>query len=402
MKLKLGVIFGGNTVEHEISIITAIQAMENLDQEKYDIVPIYISKDKIWYTGKLLMDIGLYKNFDDLKGYAKKCVLYNKNGKYVLQSTGLFKRTLTELDLVFPIVHGNNAEDGTLAGYLETIGIPYVGSRVLGSALGQDKVVQKQVLSEEKLPIVKYVWFYDNEYFLNRDEIIDNIEKIGYPVVVKPATLGSSIGIRVAKDKKELDGAINEAIKYDNKIIVEQVIKNLIEVNCAVLGNYEYQETSYIAEMKLKNEILTFNDKYIGNGSGGKKGNTIKNSSSMDNSDFKIPASLDEKMTNEIYDLAKKTFRVLNLSGVVRVDFLIDSRENKVYINEPNIIPGSLAFYMFDKKTKNYTKLLDELITLAIKDYKKRSKKITSFDNNVLSTYNANGAKGSKKFKTQE
>ena len=402
MKLKLGVIFGGNTVEHEISMITAIQAMENLDQEKYDIVPIYISKDKIWYTGKLLMDIGLYKNFDDLKGYAKKCVLYNKNGKYVLQSTGLFKRTLTELDLVFPIVHGNNAEDGTLAGYLETIGIPYVGSRVLGSALGQDKVVQKQVLSEEKLPIVKYVWFYDNEYFLNRDEIIDNIEKIGYPVVVKPATLGSSIGIRVAKDKKELDGAINEAIKYDNKIIVEQVIKNLIEVNCAVLGNYEYQETSYIAEMKLKNEILTFNDKYIGNGSGGKKGNTIKNSSSMDNSDFKIPASLDEKMTNEIYDLAKKTFRVLNLSGVVRVDFLIDSRENKVYINEPNIIPGSLAFYMFDKKTKNYTKLLDELITLAIKDYKKRSKKITSFDNNVLSTYNANGAKGSKKFKTQE
>ena len=402
MKLKLGVIFGGNTVEHEISIITAIQAMENLDQEKYDIVPIYISKDKIWYTGKLLMDIGLYKNFDDLKGYAKKCVLYNKNGKYVLQSTGLFKRTLTELDLVFPIVHGNNAEDGTLAGYLETIGIPYVGSRVLGSALGQDKVVQKQVLSEEKLPIVKYVWFYDNEYFLNRDEIIDNIEKIGYPVVVKPATLGSSIGIRVAKDKQELDGAINEAIKYDNKIIVEQVIKNLIEVNCAVLGNYEYQETSYIAEMKLKNEILTFNDKYIGNGSGGKKGNTIKNSSSMDNSDFKIPASLDEKMTNEIYDLAKKTFRVLNLSGVVRVDFLIDSRENKVYINEPNIIPGSLAFYMFDKKTKNYTKLLDELITLAIKDYKNRSKKITSFDNNVLSTYNANGAKGSKKFKTQE
>lgn len=402
MKLKLGVIFGGNTVEHEISIITAIQAMENLDQEKYDIVPIYISKDKIWYTGKLLMDIGLYKNFDDLKGYAKKCVLYNKNGKYVLQSTGLFKRTLTELDLVFPIVHGNNAEDGTLAGYLETIGIPYVGSRVLGSALGQDKVVQKQVLSEEKLPIVKYVWFYDNEYFLNKDEIIDNIEKIGYPVVVKPATLGSSIGIRVAKDKQELDGAINEAIKYDNKIIVEQAIKNLIEVNCAVLGNYEYQETSYIAEMKLKNEILTFNDKYIGNGSGGKKGNTIKNSSSMDNSDFKIPASLDEKMTNEIYDLAKKTFRVLNLSGVARVDFLIDSKENKVYINEPNIIPGSLAFYMFDKKTKNYTKLLDELITLAIKDYKKRSKKITSFDNNVLSTYNANGAKGSKKFKTQK
>ncbi len=402
MKLKLGVIFGGNTVEHEISIITAVQAMENLNQEKYDIVPIYISKDKIWYTGKLLMDISLYKNFEDLKGYAKKCVLYNKNGKYILQSTGLFKRTITELDLVFPIVHGNNVEDGTLAGYLETVGIPYVGSRVLGSALGQDKVVQKQVLSEEQLPIVDYVWFYDNEYYINKDEIISNIEKFGYPVVVKPATLGSSIGIKIAKNRQELDDAINEAIKYDNKIIVEQAVKNLIEVNCAVLGNYEYQETSFIAEMKLKNEILTFNDKYIGNGSGGKKVSSVKNSSSMDNGDFKIPSSLDEKMTNEVYNLSKRTFRALNLSGVARIDFLIDSKENKVYINEPNIIPGSLAFYMFDKKTKSYTKLLDELINLAIKDYKKRSKKITSFDNNVLSTYNANGLKGSKKFKTQE
>ena len=151
-----------------------------------------------------------------------------------------------------------------------------------------------------------------------------------------------------------------------------------------------------------QNEILTFNDKYIGNGSAEKKVSSVKNSSSMDNGDFKIPASLNEKLTNEVYDLAKKTFRVLNLSGVARIDFLIDGKENKVYINEPNIIPGSLAFYMFDKKTKNYTKLLDELITLAIKDYKNRSKKITSFDNNVLSTYNANGLKGSKKYKTQE
>lgn len=398
MKLKLGVIFGGDTVEHEISIITAVQAMENLDQEKYDIIPIYISKDRIWYTGKLLMDINLYKNFDDLKGYAKKCVLYNKNGTFILQSTGLFKRTITELDLVFPIVHGNNAEDGTLAGFLETIGIPYVGSRVMGSALGQDKVIQKQVLRDEKLPVVDYVWFYDNEYFLNKDDIIKKIENLKYPVIVKPATLGSSIGIKIAKNQSELIEAINDAIKYDSKIIVEATVKNLIEVNCAVLGNYEYQETSFIAEMKLKNEILTFDDKYIGSGKGGKKGKSIKNSNSMDNGDFKIPASLDGNLTNEVYDLAKKTFRVLNLSGVARIDFLIDSKTKKVYINEPNTIPGSLAFYLFDKSVKNYTKLLDELITLSIKDYKKRTKKITSFDNNILSTYNSSkGLKGNKK-----
>lgn len=398
MKLKLGVIFGGATVEHEISIITAVQAMENFDKDKYEIIPIYISKDRNWYTGKLLMDISLYKNFDDLKGYAKKCVLYNKNGKFVLQSIGFFKSIITELDLAFPIVHGNNAEDGTLAGFLDTIGIPYVGSKILGSALGQDKVVQKQVLRDSKLPVVDYLWFYDSEYFVNKESIINNVKKIGYPVIVKPATLGSSIGIKLAKNEVELDEAICDAIKYDNKIIIEETVKNLIEVNCAVLGNYEYQETSLIAEMKLKNDILTFNDKYIGSGKGGKKGGSLKNTSSMDNGDFKIPASLDLEVLNEIEDLAKKTFRTLNLSGVARIDFLIDSKTNKVYINEPNTIPGSLSFYMFDKNKKNYTKLLDELINLAIKDYKNRTKKVTTFDNNILTTYNSNkGLKGGKK-----
>lgn len=397
MKLKLGVIFGGATVEHEISIITAVQAMENLDQEKYDIIPIYIDKERNWYTGKLLKDISLYKNFNDLKGYAKKCTLYNKNGRFILQSLGLFKRVITEIDLILPIVHGNNVEDGTLAGFLEMLGVPYVGSRIIGSALGQDKVVQKQVLRNENLPVVDYVWFYDNEYFTKKDEIITEIEQLKYPVIVKPATLGSSIGIKIAKNQVDLVEAINDAIRYDNKIIVEKMVNNLLEVNCAVLGNYEYQETSLIAQMKLKNDILTFDDKYIGNGKGGKKGSAIKNSSTMDNADFKIPANLDEKLTNEIYDLAKRTFRILNLSGVARIDFLIDNKTKKVYINEPNTIPGSLAFYLFDKSIKNYTKLLDELIILAIKDYKKRAKKVTSFDNNILSTFNSKKAlKGSK------
>ena len=255
MKLKLGVIFGGATVEHEISIITAVQAMENMDKEKYDIIPIYISKDRNWYTGKLLMDINLYKNFDDLKGYAKKCTLYHKQGKFILQSIGFLKKNITELDLVFPIVHGNNAEDGTLAGFLDTIGIPYVGSKVLGSALGQDKVVQKQVMRDSKLPIVDYIWFYDNENYIDKDNILKKIEKLSYPVIVKPATLGSSIGIKIANNQTELDEAIYEALRYDNKIIIEKMVSNLIEVNCAVLGNYEYQETSLIAQMKLKNHI---------------------------------------------------------------------------------------------------------------------------------------------------
>ncbi len=394
MKLKLGVIFGGATVEHEISIITAVQAMENMDQEKYEIIPIYISKEKNWYTGKLLMDINLYKNFNDLKGYAKRCTLYNKNGKFILQSLGLFKNVIEELDLVFPIVHGNNAEDGTLVGFLETIGIPYVGSKVLGSALGQDKVVQKQVLQTCNIPIVDYTWFYDNEYFANKDEILKKIEKLKYPVIVKPATLGSSIGIAIAKDEQEVIEAINDAIKYDSKILVEKCVSNLREVNCAVLGDYEFQETSRIAEMKLKNEFLTFDDKYVGSG---KKGTKMKSSSSMDTADFQIPANLDKELEKKVYDLSIATFKALNLSGVARIDFLIDSKTNEIFVNEPNTIPGSLAFYLFDKDKKPYKKLLDELINSAIKNYRKKDKKITSFDNNILSTYNKNKSlKGSK------
>lgn len=396
MKLRLGVIFGGATVEHEISIITAVQAMENLDNEKYEIIPIYISKEKNWYTGNLLKDISLYKNFNDLKGYAKRCTLYNKDGKFILQSLGLFKKVITELDLVFPIVHGNNAEDGTLAGFLETVGIPYVGSSVLGSALGQDKVIQKQVFQSSNLPIVDYIWFYDNEYFNKKDEILKKVYSMKYPVIVKPATLGSSIGIRIVKNDMELESAIDDAVKYDTKIIIEKCVDNLREVNCAVIGNSEYQETSRIAEMKLKNEILTFNDKYIGNGK--VKGSSAKNSTSMDNSDFKIPANLDKKLEEKIYDLSKKTFNALNLSGVARIDFLINDKTGSVYINEPNTIPGSLAFYLFDKNIKPYSKLLDELINLAIKDFRRKNRKITSFDNNILSTYNKNrGVKGTKK-----
>ena len=203
MKIKLGVIFGGVSVEHEISIISAVQAMNAVDKEKYDIVPIYIAKDRTWYTGKMLMDIDIYKDFEDLKKFATKVTMYKKDNSFYLQSMGLFKRIVEEVDVVFPIVHGANVEDGTIAGYLETIGVPYVGSRVLGAALGQDKVVMKQVFAACDLPIVPYTWFFDNEYLNDADKITKEIKKLGYPVIVKPATLGSSVGITVVKEEEE-------------------------------------------------------------------------------------------------------------------------------------------------------------------------------------------------------
>ena len=391
MKIKVGVIFGGATVEHEVSIISAVQAMNHLNKEKYDIYPIYISKDRTWYTGKMLSDIDIYRDFETLKRYAKKVVLYNHNGAFRLQALNLFRTVIADLDIVLPVVHGNNMEDGTIQGYLEMVGVPYVGSNVLGSSLGQDKVVMKQVFESLNLPIVDYIWFFDNEYFQNKEDILKSIKKLGYPVIVKPASLGSSIGITFVKNDEEIESAIETAIKYDTKIVIETAVENLIEVNCSVLGNYESQQTSILEEVMSTAEFLTYQDKYL---SGGKGKIGSKGSKGMAGASRIIPARLDEKITLEVKEIAKKVFKALNLSGVCRIDFLIDGKTNKIYINEPNTIPGSLSFYLWEKTNKNYEQLLDEIITLAIKQYKLHHQKSFSFDTNILSNFG--GSKGVK------
>lgn len=392
MKIKVGVLFGGVSVEHEISIISAVQAMNSMDLEKYDIVPIYISKDRTFYTGKMLMDIDIYKDFEDLKRYAKKVTIIKKGDKFYLQSMGLFKRLVEEIDIAFPIVHGTNVEDGTIQGYLNTIGIPCVGSSVLGAALGQDKVVMKQIFESEGLPVSPYIWFYDTEYLNITDEIVKKVKKLGYPVIVKPASLGSSVGISVVKSEEDLDEAVMDAITYDTKIVVEKMVENLVEVNCSVLGTYEYQQTSALEEVMSTEEFLTYKDKYIGGSKGSK-------SKGMASTNRIIPARINDKLKEDVENLSKKVFKVLNLSGLCRIDFLIDKKEEKVYINEPNTIPGSLAFYLWEPIGKKYKELLDDMITIAIKEYKNKSKKVYSFDTNVLSNFG--GTKGLKGMKTK-
>lgn len=393
MKIKVGVIFGGETVEHEVSVITAVQAMEHINRDKYDVVPIYISKDRIWYTSPMLTDIEVYKDFNELKRYAKQVVLVKTKDGFVLQSTkGLFRRTITDIDIAFPIVHGNNVEDGTLQGYLDSVGIPYVGSRVLGSALGQDKVIMKQIFKDCKLPIVDYTWFFDSEYADDCEKIFENVKKLGYPVIVKPATLGSSVGITYVKEEKELANAIEEAMKYDVKVIVEKAVQNLVEVNCSVLGNYSHQEASVIEEVTSDEEFLTYADKYIG----GSKGKLKGPSKGMASASRIIPARISKELEESIKDTSKQVFKALNLAGVCRIDYLIDKKTKKFYINEPNTIPGSLSFYLWEKTNKKYEDLLDEMITTSIKDYKNRAKKTYSFDSNILSNMGVKGLKGLK------
>jgi D-alanine-D-alanine ligase len=334
-----------------------------------------------------------YKDLENNLKFATKVVLYKKGKSFMLKKAdGLFNKDLCEVDVALPVVHGSGIEDGTLAGYLDAIGIPYVGSKVLGSALGQDKVLIKQVLKSENIPVVDYIYFYDNEFLEDEDKILNSINKLVYPVVVKPATLGSSIGINFVKDEKGIKEAINEAIKYDNKIIVEKAVPNLTEVNASVIGNYEYQKVSPLEEVMGVDEILSFTDKYIG-------GSKSKSSSKgMVSTSRVIPARIDEKLTEEIKETSKKVFKLLNLSGVCRIDYLIDSKTNKFYVNEPNTCPGSLSFYLWKEDGIEYKDLLDEIITIGIKDYKSKKKKVKSFDSNILKGFSGSkGLKGMRK-----
>ena len=394
MKIKVGVVFGGETVEHEVSIISAVQAMKHINQDKYEIIPIYIAKDQTWYEGAMLKEMDVYRDFDLLKRYAKKVVLVKKDNRFVLQKVdGIFRKEVTDVDVLLPIVHGHGVEDGSLQGYFETLKIPYVGSNVLGSALGQDKVVMKQVMAAENIPCVPYVWFFDTEYQVDNENILNKVKKLGYPVVVKPATLGSSVGISLVKTEEELDEAINDAIGYDSKIIIEKAVQNLVEVNASVIGNYEFQEVSILEEVMGVDEFLSYRDKYLGGGKG-------KGSKGMASTNRIMPARIDEKTTAQVQEYAKQVFKALNLSGVCRIDFLIDKKSNEIYVNEPNTIPGSLSFYLWEKNNKPYSELLDQIISLGLRRYKQESKKVRSFESNILSNYGGTkGVKGVKGLK---
>ena len=404
MKIRVGVIFGGESVEHEVSIISALQAMNKMDNEKYDIVPIYITKDRQWYTGEMLKEIEVYSDFSLIKKYAKNVVLYEKNGRFYLQNKNGLKQVVKEIDMVLPIVHGTNVEDGVLQGYLQMIGIPFVGGDVYASSVGQDKVFMKEILEQEDLPICKYTWFYDTEYQEENSEILKSIKKLGYPVIVKPARLGSSVGIKTAENEEEVKEAIEEAIKYDNKIVVEHLVENLMEVNISVLGNYENHNVSAIEQVMPKKDFLTYEDKYIGSSKvKGKLGVKYSSSKGMASASRIVPAKLEKGQKEEIEEVASKAFRALGSSGVVRIDFLIDKKTNKIYINEINNIPGSLSFYLWSPTGKEYTELLDDMINIGIRDYKKRISKTHSFETNILKGFTElggiKGMKGTKKFR---
>ena len=399
MKLKVGVFFGGESVEHEISIISANQAMHAIDKTKYDVVPVYLSK---WYTGEALFDVKEYKNLDALLKKCQRIVIVPNNGKIQIERYPAKKfgnNVVNTIDVAIPVIHGTNGEDGALQGFFELNGIPYSGCEVAAAAVGQDKVFMKNILRDSGLPITNYVWYYSSDWFADQEACLDAIEeKLTYPVMIKPASLGSSVGISKANDRASLEEGITEAISYDKKFIVEEMVTQLVEVNCSVIGDFSSAKPSVLEEVMGSDEFLSFRDKYEGGGGskGAKTGGT--KSQGMASTNRIIPARLTDEGTKYVQDLAVQTFRVLGSAGVARIDFLINAENNEVYVNEINTIPGSLSFYLWEKTDRNFTELMTSLVELALKRQRERESLTFSFESNVLALQGAGtkGAKGTK------
>lgn len=379
MKTTIGVFFGGRSTEHEISVISASQAMHAINAEKYEVVPIYISKQGKWYTGKALLDIQNYRNIPELLAKVDEVYMEPSFGDYNLykKKRNLFgSNVIKHLDVIIPVLHGSNGEDGIFEGLLETIGIPYAGCNTLSSANGMDKITMKMILKSCGIPVVNFVWFSDKEWYTRRKEIINQIEKeIGYPVIVKPANLGSSVGIGRACNREELIDKIDGAEIYTTRIIVEDMVEDLQEINCSVLGDCDENQASVLEEPIKSGEILSYEDKYVG-GSKGAKG--------MQASQKRIPADLPEKETKRIQFLARETFRVLSCHGVSRVDMIIDRKTRDIYVNEINTIPGSLSFYLWEATGISFEQLMDKLVELAIKRKREQGLKTVSYDHNIF------------------
>lgn len=388
MKLNVGVLFGGNSVEHEVSIISASQAMAAFDVERYQVIPLYLSKDNQLYSSPQLLDV---KRFKDLKVLQKKTpqvTLFKDKQNIFVQNTKAYPwQKAQRIDVVIPVVHGTHCEDGSVQGYLETMGIPYAGSDVIGAAVGQDKIFMKMIFEYHQLPLVPWLYFDVKAYDDDKETQLKKILELGYPVVVKPARLGSSVGISFVNSQKEIEAAISDALQYDTRCVIEKAVANLREVNCSVLGDELECQASVLEEVLKADEILSYKDKYQGS----------SKSKGMASTSRICPAELNEATTIKIQELAKQSFKVLGCAGVVRVDFMMDAKTSAIYVNEVNTIPGSLSFYLWEKSGLGFSDLMDALVDQAINRTRRKAKMIFSFETNLLEGYGSKGSKGSKR-----
>lgn len=360
--INVGLLFGSKSVEHEISIITAHQVLSFVDKNKYNIIPIYITKDGKWLTGKILENLENFKNLERLEKKAKQISSISaKDGKLILHSN-IKKITIDVCLLTF---HGSNGEDGSIQGMLEFLNVPYTGCGMYSSMYTMDKVITKLILKEKNIPVVDFL--YTNKKNYTNDFLNHCKEVLEYPMIVKPARLGSSIGVKKVNDKGELEKAIEVAFSFDEKVIVEKWIDSR-ELNCAVMG-YKNIVVSEIEEIKKQKDFFDYNEKYV------QKGKKFSN--------HIIPAPIDENLKNTIKSIARDTFNALECHGNIRIDFLL-SKDNKIYVNEVNSIPGALSYYLWQMSGFTFSQVIDNMISIAFEAFKDKKSKIYSIDTNLF------------------
>ena len=395
MKTNVAFFFGCRSVEHEVSIISAVQAMRAVNREKYDVTPVYVTKEGEMYTGDALFTIEEYRDLDALYKKCRKVYFVRTETSVVMksESKGMFSKAKDiAIDVAFPVVHGTNCEDGTIQGYFEYLGLPYIGCDILSSAVGMDKAVFKDVVKRAGVPVLDCIEIRSREYAQNKEEITERIiREIGLPLIVKPVNLGSSVGITKVSTINTFDEAMSLAVSFSDKVLIERAIENLREINCSVLGDADYCEASVCEEPFMNDEILSYEDKYMG----GSKSGASKGMASLGR---KIPADIPEELSNEIKELSCKIFKAIGANGVVRIDFMLDTAENKIYANEINTIPGSLAFYLWEASGVKYTELLNRMIELAFRRQRNRENLTFTIKTNILSgvSFGSKGAKGAK------
>lgn len=395
-KMQLGVIFGSRTCEHEVSIISAVQLMRNVNREKYDVIPIYISQKGEWFTGEPLLDIKTYTPFDPfMKGIlpvhldltaGSGALLHYEPAKGLLG--GGKEKVVARLDCVIPVMHGLHGEDGSLQGLLELADIPYSSTGVTGSAVGMDKITMKRFFRGMGYPVLPDCALTRAQWEEDQAACIRQVEEaLPYPVFVKPACLGSSIGVSRADDRASLIDALTLGFSYDRRLLIEQGLDKPIEVNCSVLG-YDGQRKASVLEMPNSGAgFLDFSEKYLAGSSGSKGMASLKRI---------VPAPIGEELTKALQTLSLDIFDAMDCKGVVRIDFMLDRHSDHYYITEINTIPGSLAYYLWAETGLPYQQLIDEMVDCALRSFAEKKRNSFAFTSDILSGVVLGGKKGGK------
>jgi D-alanine-D-alanine ligase len=388
--LRVGVVFGGRSVEHDVSIVTAHQVMAVLG-ERHDVVPVYGTREGRWYSSPALNDLDVYRKGRVAEAGEEVLLAFDGTGLRAPGGRLKWPRTIP-LDVVVPCIHGTYGEDGTLQGLLEMAGLPYVGSGVLASAVGMNKVEMKTVFAAAGLPVVPHEVVAAAELDAGEDAVLDRVEaSIGYPAFVKPSRLGSSVGIGKAADRAALAGALDVARRYDDRVLVEKAMEGCIEVNCSVLGGPGLPPRASVCEQPLPwQEFLSFEDKYMRGG----KSRAAKGAAGMESAERRIPAPLPDELTKQVQDNALAAFAAVGASGVARIDSFVREESGDTWVMEINTVPGSFAFYLWEASGLSFANLMQSLIDSALAGHEAKSRLMFSFESGMLARLGGGKTRG--------